>query len=303
MKLLICICTYNRNNYLVECVRSISKMIGNKAININIVIVDNSKNFIVNKIKKKLIKISKYKLIFIHEKKRGIVNARNKFLKNTKKFQPNFISFLDDDCVVDKYWLTNILKIKKNYKVEIITGPQLYYKKKQSNNFINYTSFFEKKYNKSLCKVSWAASNNVFIKYSILKKKELFFDNKLNKYGIGEDQLFFSMLKKRGNTILWSENVKVYEKSHPHRADLIWLVKRSFRLGVLGHYVDKEIYGLIIGYNLNYLKSFYYLLKAMLNIFLIFNKTSRINTINFFSRFVGRTFGPFIFSKIDFLKK
>ena len=94
------------------------------------------------------------------------------------------------------------------------------------------------------------------------------------------------MLKKRGNTILWSENVKVYEKSHPHRADLIWLVKRSFRLGVLGHYVDKEIYGLIIGYNLNYLKSFYYLLKAMLNIFLIFNKTSRINTINFFSRFV-----------------
>ena len=160
----------------------------------------------------------------------------------------------------------------------------------------------EKNYSSSICNVDWAASNNVFIDYSVIKNNKIFFDIKLKKFGIGEDQLFFSLLKKRGNSIYWNKNVKVYEKSHLHRTNLLWLIKRSFRLGVLGHYIDKNIHGLIIGYNYNYLKSLYYLLIAFLNMLFLFNRYSRINSINFFSRFIGRICGPFIFKKIDFLK-
>ena len=100
-----------------------------------------------------------------------------------------------------------------------------------------------------------------------------------------------------------NKNVKVYEKIHAHRLNLKWLIKRSFRLGVLGHYIDTKIYGKILGYNINYIKSFFYLLKAIIYIILIPNKTSRINIINFFLRFIGRLCGPFVFNKINFLKK
>ena len=302
MKLTICICTYNRSESLKRCIKSINKLINQSSIKISIIIIDNSKNFNVGKIKSKLINISKYKISFLNEKKRGIVNARNKFLKNLKNTIPNFICFFDDDCIVDKYWLKNAIKTSKTFKADIVTGPQVYLKNKINKNLINYSSFFEKNYNNPFCNVNWAASNNVFIDYSILKNNKLFFDINLNKFGIGEDQLFFSLLKKRGNSIYWDKNLKVYEKSHFHRTNLLWLIKRSFRLGVLGHYLDKKIHGVIFGYNYNYVKALYYLLKSFLYILFFFDRYSRINAINFFARFIGRISGPFIFKKIGFLK-
>ena len=71
MKLSICIPTYNRNDSLEECIKSINNLINkNKMnININIIITDNSNNNNLFKIKKKLMKISKYKIFFLSEKK------------------------------------------------------------------------------------------------------------------------------------------------------------------------------------------------------------------------------------------
>ena len=70
MKLTICICTYNRNESLKSCIKSINKLVNQSSIKINIIIIDNSKNFNVLKIKNKLINISKYKIIFLNEKKK-----------------------------------------------------------------------------------------------------------------------------------------------------------------------------------------------------------------------------------------
>ena len=111
MKLSICISTYNRNNSLQECVRSINKLVNNNKLKINIIITDNSSNDILFKNRKKLIKISKYKIIFLKEKKRGIVNSRNRCLKKLKSINPNYISFFDDDCIIDKQWIKNVFSI------------------------------------------------------------------------------------------------------------------------------------------------------------------------------------------------
>ena len=223
-------------------------------------------------------------------------------MKKLKHINPDYICLFDDDCIVDKYWLKNVLKTTKVYKADIVTGPQIYSKNNLNKDLINYSIFFEKNYSSSICNVDWAASNNVFIDYSVIKNNKIFFDIKLKKFGIGEDQLFFSLLKKRGNSIYWNKNLKVYEKSHFHRTNLLWLIKRSFRLGVLGHYLDKKIHGVIFGYNYNYVKSLYYLLKSFLYMLFFFDRYSRINAINFFARFIGRISGPFIFKRIGFLK-
>ena len=70
MKLTICICTYNRNESLKNCIKSINNLINKSSIKINIIVIDNSKEFNSQKIKKKLINISKYKITFFHEKKK-----------------------------------------------------------------------------------------------------------------------------------------------------------------------------------------------------------------------------------------
>ncbi len=129
MKLVICICTYNRNLSLIRCLKSINNLYLVLNIKIKIIVVDNSENYVSHKLVKKLKKSFKYKIIQLHEKKRGIVYARNRCLSEAKKINPKFISFLDDDCVVDRFWLKNVFKIIKSTNAEIVTGPQLPLKK------------------------------------------------------------------------------------------------------------------------------------------------------------------------------
>ena len=71
------------------------------------------------------------------------------------------------------------------------------------------------------------------------------------------------MFEPAGCNIQPLTKVKVYEKMHEHRTNLKWMINRSFRLGVLGHYIDKKEYGKLNGLFVNYFKSIYYLLKFM----------------------------------------
>ena len=305
MMLVICVPTYNRNISLIRCLKSINNLYVVSNIKIKIIIVDNSAKRNSFKPVKKLKKLFKYKIIQLHEKRRGVVYARNRFLKRVKKINPKFICFFDDDCVVDRFWLKNVFKIIKSTNAEIVTGPQLPLTKNylSKSNIINYSQFFEKKYKSNIQKVNWAASNNVFLEYNIIKKHKLLFDKKLNKFGMGEDQLFFSKLYNYGYKIYWSKTIKVYENIHEHRLNLKWLLTRSFRLGVLGHYIDINMHGRLTGFTINYLKCVYYFTKAFGYIFLFFNIKYRTQVINYFSRFFGRLIGPFILKKINFFKK
>jgi len=227
------------------------------------------------------------------------VFARNKCLKKLKISNPDYICFFDDDCVVDKNWLKNGLKTIKLKNADVVTGPQIYLNKKVSN----YSKLFEKNYGrKKVYNVQWAASNNVLINYKIIKKNKLFFDKKLNKFGVGEDQLFFLKISNIGYKIFWDKDVKVYEKIHQHRQNYKWLIERSYRLGVLGHYLDKNKYGNLLGLFLNYLKSIYYLLKSIISM-LYWNDNYSEKILNYFIRFYGRLVGPFVFKKINFYQK
>jgi len=270
MNLAICICTYNRNYKLLACLKSIEKINLLNKFFVKIIIVDNTINNNSYNLIKKISKKFKYNISYFNEKRRGIVYARNKCLEILRKINPTYVSFFDDDCIIDKGWMVNIQKIKRLQDANIITGPQIHKKYRESDErLINFTDFFEKK-NYGLTQTTWASTNNVFFKYNILKQKNLSFDIKLNKFGMGEDQLFFSTLNKLGNKILWYEKIIVYETTHSDRDKVSWLKNRSFRLGVLGHYIDKKLHGKLFGYSINYLKSFFFLILSINYIYFFF---------------------------------
>tara|TARA_Y100000389_G_C17449834_1_gene514010 strand:+ start:1388 stop:2254 length:867 start_codon:yes stop_codon:yes gene_type:complete len=288
MKILICICTYKRNFELIKCLKKFQSIFIPGNIEIEFLIVDNTTNYESKIVVKNFKKKFKFSVFHYNEKKRGIVYARNKCLKEVKKINCEYVIFFDDDCIVDKKWFINFQRLTQENEIEVITGPQIH------NN--QNEDFFEKKYNKDLISVKWAATNNVVIKKKILIDENIFFDTALNKFGMGEDQLFFSRLKKRGYQILWSKKLRVVEKSHKHRLNIQWIKERSFRLGVIGYYIDKKLYGTFLGLFINYIKCLIYFLMSL---FLI-----KINkSINFINRSYGRLLGPFVFKKIDFYKK
>ena len=301
MNILICICTYKRNSILNKCLMSFNKAIIPFDFNIKFLIIDNTINgnakSIISKIKKKF----NYKIYYVNEKKRGIVYARNKCLGEVKKINCDYFSFLDDDCEIDQKWFVNFKKTINTYKVKIITGPQIHKGNGKIKN--NLEIIFEKKINNEKKFVNWAATNNVILSKKILLNSNLKFDINLNKFGMGEDQLFFLQLNKKGYKILWNKEIKVYEKKHSHRSTMKWVVDRSFRLGILGNYIDKKIYGSIIGNLLNYLKSIYYLFLSIFIALQPFQQLYTYKLISFIYRSLGRILGPFLFKKIKFYKK
>ena len=301
MKILICICTYKRNNILNECLMSFNKAVIPFNFNIKFLIIDNTVNGnaknIINKVKKKF----NHKIYYINEKKRGIVHARNKCLDQVRKINCDYFLFLDDDCEIDSKWFINFKKIININRVKIVTGPQIHKNDIKINN--NLEIIFEKKINNDKKFVNWAATNNVIINKKVLLSSNLKFDINLNKFGMGEDQLFFLQLNKKGHQILWNKEIKVYEKKHSHRTTMKWVSDRSFRLGILGNYIDKKIYGPIIGNIINYLKVIYYLLLSILTVLYPFQKLYSFKLLNFTYRSLGRMLSPFLFKKIKFYKK
>ena len=301
MKILICICTYKRNNFLNKCLLSFYRAVIPFNFKIEFLIIDNTINgnakYIINKVKKKF----RYKIYYVNEKKRGIVHARNRCLEVVKKINCDYFSFLDDDCEIDTKWFINFKKIINKHKVKIVTGPQIHKNNREINN--NLEIIFEKKIDNNKTFVKWAATNNVIISKKIILSSNLKFDINLNKFGMGEDQLFFLQLYKKGHQILWSKEIKVYERKHSHRSTMKWVKDRSFRLGILGNYIDKKIYGSIIGNIVNYIKSICYLLLSILTALYPFQKLYSFKLINFMYRSFGRMLSPFLLKKIEFYKK
>ena len=301
MKILICICTYKRNDILNECLMSFNKAVIPFNLNIEFLIIDNTINENAKKIIYKVKKKFNHKIYYVNEKKRGIVHARNKCLKEVKKINCAYFSFLDDDCEIDSKWFVNFKKIIKMHRVKIVTGPQIHKSDKKINN--NLEIIFEKRINDDKKFVNWAATNNVILSKEVLLSSNLKFDINLNKFGMGEDQLFFLQLNKKGHQILWNKEIKVYERRHSHRSTKKWVADRSFRLGILGNYIDKKIHGLIMGNIFNLIKSIYYLFLSILTALQPFQKLYSYKLISFIYRSFGRILGPFLFKKIEFYKK
>jgi len=301
MKILICICTYKRNNILNKCLMSFNNAVIPFNFKIEFLIIDNTINGNAKNIISRVKKRFNYKIYYVNEKKRGIVYARNKCLEEVKKINCDYFSFLDDDCEIDQKWFVNFKKTISTHKVKIITGPQIHKSNGKFKN--NLEIIFERKINNDKKFVNWAATNNVILNKKILLTSNLKFDINLNKFGMGEDQLFFLQLYKKGHKILWNKEIKVYEKKHSHRSTMKWVVDRSFRLGILGNYIDKKIYGSIIGNMLNYSKSIYYLTLSILIALLPFQKLYSYKLISFLYRSLGRILGPYLFKKTEFYKK
>ena len=80
-KILLCICTFNRNKSLINSLNSIEKLQNINFYNIKILIVDNTELNNSYKIIKKYKKKSRLKILQANEKRRGVVFARNKCLK------------------------------------------------------------------------------------------------------------------------------------------------------------------------------------------------------------------------------
>ena len=114
----VIIATRFRSNYIGGALESLTKQ-SLKAD--ELVIVDNGPcdktKAIVDSFKDKL------PIKYVIEPIQGVAHARNKGIKSS---QGEFILFMDDDCLADKYWIENIMKTFEEHPDAGCVGGDLY---------------------------------------------------------------------------------------------------------------------------------------------------------------------------------
>lgn len=187
----------NSENTLSECLLSI---LNNEYKNFEVIVVDNnsndnSKNIITDFVKKD----NRFKYVF--ENKTGRGKARNKGLNYVKN---EIILMTDSDCVVPKYWITEMIKPIINENENIVMGYQEncqknYFSVMEQNEDLKRTNIkSNSKYINNLDTKNFAAKKSILQEYR--------FDENLKAM---EDWDLYIRLKYKGIKIRFLRDIKV----------------------------------------------------------------------------------------------
>ena len=211
MVLSITVCTYNRVEFLKNCLKSIlDQTQGSPIIEINIIdnnSSDKTYDYILE-MQKKFPEIN-----YFVEKKQGISHARNLSFKVCKG---NFLAFVDDDAIINENWLESLLEELKNQNEDIIYGGPIFPKfESEPKKWID-KNYFIRKFKKNNGFLGTIKSKEGFSGGNMCISKNLFlksdsFNTEIGmtggNLGLGEEPDFFYKLVKK------NKEVKLYNIS------------------------------------------------------------------------------------------
>ena len=157
------------------------------------------------------------------------IPARNKAVACTGE-NVDFIAFIDDDEVPEPNWLDELLHTQKSYNSDVVSGPVLPYFKESVPAWMIEGGFFERLRYQTGYPLEFAATNNVLIRSEVFQKMDKIFDEDLALTG-GSDKEFFVRVYRAGYKIVWADEALVYEWIPKSRANVKWILQRSYRLG------------------------------------------------------------------------
>src|SRR3972149_142120 len=121
MKISVVVCTYNRCEDLRRALQSLILQ-DFPATDYEILVVDNNSIDKTKDVVGNFLKISSSNVKYVFETAQGLSHARNRGIKEAKG---EIISFIDDDVIVAKDWLTETKKAFDIYKAAYISGRVL----------------------------------------------------------------------------------------------------------------------------------------------------------------------------------
>lgn len=204
----------NAENIIEKCIQSLLDLDYPKSRH-EIIIVDNNSTDNTRLI------IEKYPVKLLLETKKSSYIARNTGIRASKG---EILVFTDSDCIVDKNWLTNIIKKFDDPKVGGIGGKLVGYSPKTIvEKYLTATSYFNAEATANLAKPYFVTAN-VAYKRSIMEEISLF-DESFTSWG---DADLSYRIVGQGYKIVYEPEAVVY---HKHRSSLKDLFFQNLKNG------------------------------------------------------------------------
>lgn len=162
------------------------------------------------------------------EPQRGIPFARNRAVAVARS--ADFVAFIDDDEVPDPQWLTELVRVQRATKADVVTGPVLPRFAVPPPRWAVRGRFFERPRFPTGHRLDYARTSNVLIAAPLLAAHPGPFDTRFGLTG-GDDTHFFMRAFLEGARIVWADEAIVTETVPPSRVTPGWVTRRAFRNG------------------------------------------------------------------------
>jgi len=225
----VVICTYNRKKLLRECLKSVFNQDYPKS-KFEVIIIDGGSTDGTEKICDEFPKVH-----FYVESRHGLAYARNLGAELAKG---SIVAYTDDDCIVDRLWLRNLIQgFKYSDSIAGVGGPVYPLKPELiPNNIYIEAAFGLFNRGDSIRLINGFITSNCAFKkeiFDVVKFDESLGTTRRGKLILGsEDDDFCQSIIEAGYKLLYTPYAKVYHQVIPKRVRVPYIVKHAFDQGI-----------------------------------------------------------------------
>lgn len=234
-RIMVLICTYNRNEALNHLLTVLDEMAQRclSRIATGVVVVDDSMDQKARRIVEAFQDRFELGLKYRLSGARNISIARNLALETSLATCADWLAMTDDDCEPSQDWLAEMLRVQELFEAHVVTGPLIRRAPKHAPQWLREQPFLQASAFQALTghKLDMAFTNNSMISAKLLRNNpDLRFDPEFGRIG-GEDMVFYRKVSGRGAKIVFAQDAIVYENEEPERLTLRYQLRRHFWLG------------------------------------------------------------------------
>jgi succinoglycan biosynthesis protein ExoM len=226
LQIAICVCTYRRPE-LQATLESLGSLKLPPDCRVRVVVADNDVTPTAQELVLKFARDAPFPIDYVHSPARNISIARNACLDAARG---DFAAFIDDDETASPDWLIRLLETAKGTRADVVLGPVQASYRPDAPGWMIAGDFHSTMPVWVKGEIKTGYTCNVLLDLASPHVVGRRFDLALGRSG-GEDTLYFAHLHMAGGRIAFAHAAWVYESVPPSRAQLIWLLKRRFRVG------------------------------------------------------------------------
>lgn len=178
------------------------------------------------------------------EPERNISLARNRAVRAALEHGAQWIVFIDDDEVPRPNWLAELLRVQRATGADVVTGPVAARPPEGTPGWLR-GAFSRDRGIASGTPVPVAETANALVSRAVIERVAAAVTNGPfePQFGLsgGGDSRFFLRARLGGARMVWASEAVVEEDVPPSRARIGWLLRRAYREGNGGAFVERGV--------------------------------------------------------------